>query len=198
MAKKYFIPTRRGDRSLWLANYKAKIAIHGATLGLLLAEVTAQQTACDNITNEMQQTDQAKADYEQQVEEERAIVTANLKAITDSVARQKTHANFTDAIGDDLGTIGEEQTIDVPNEKPQLRLRQTTEGWVISFNLKGFFDAVKIERKRPAGQFTFLAIDTSNPYLDSDPQENGTEYRAVFMLADQQVGQWSDSVKVQV
>ncbi len=199
MAKKYYWPTRRGDRSLWLANYKSQIVVQGPIIGLSPAEVTAQQTASDSITNQMEQTDQARAAYEAEVEREKQFVHDDFATISDSVARQKTHSAFTTEIGERLGTIGDERTIDVNTEKPVLKASQTTEGWRIEFNLKDYFSAVRIQRKRPAdADFIFLADDTSSPYIDTDPQQNGTEYRGVFLLNDQQAGQWSDTVRVRL
>jgi hypothetical protein len=41
MKKSYYYPTRIADQANWLANYSIKLPIHGPTLSLAAAEVTA-------------------------------------------------------------------------------------------------------------------------------------------------------------
>jgi hypothetical protein len=67
---------------------------------------------------------------------------------------------------------------------------------------KQAFDAVEIHVDRGQG-FAFLAIDTIPDYLDTAqlPAPGASalwKYRAIYRLADEQVGQWSDESKITV
>jgi hypothetical protein len=115
------------------------------------------------------------------------------------VARIKANSNYNDDIGKDLGIIGSEQTIDIANAKPVLKLSKVPSGWQIKFGLQSYFDGVHIYRKLPEqADFVFLATDTRSPYIDTDEIVSGTRYMAYFLDGDDEVGQESDSVTVQV
>jgi len=115
------------------------------------------------------------------------------------VTQIKTKTNYNDSIGQDLKIIGAEQTIDIATSKPQLTVSKAPSGWQFDFNLKNFFDGVNIYRKRPADvAFSFLALDTATPYIDTDAQVNGTEYYAFYVLSETEVGLQSAIEIVQV
>ncbi len=123
--------------------------------------------------------------------------------ISGIAARIKNHPAYTDNIGQDLGIVGSEQTFDPSTGKPVITASflagQVLIGWT-----KGNFDGVRIEVDRADGKgYVFLAIDTQPDYTDSTPlPPAGTsaiwKYRAIYLLADEVVGQWSDEVKVTV
>lgn len=198
LARAYYIPKRKGDRVIWLNNHKAKIATHGATIGLTPAEILARQNSCDAINNEINRSAQMKQQLELQYDAERALTKTELEKIQAGVARDKTDAGFTTAIGQDLGEIGNEVSFDFINAVPVLILKKTSEGWRISFELKDFFTSCYIERLRPAGTWTYLGDDTSSPYMDADPQVNGTKYRGIYKIGDNKMDNFSDEVTVEV
>ena len=63
------------------------------------------------------------------------------------------------AKGKDLGIIGEEDSTDPTTSKPELVVSKVPSGWQFSFNLQGFFDGIKLYRKRPEeDKFSFIAM----------------------------------------
>lgn len=115
------------------------------------------------------------------------------------VQTMKNSPNYTNDIGEDFRIIGDEQTVDIENAKPVLKLSKVPSGYKITFGLQNFFDGVHIYRKRPEQEnFRFLATDTRSPYIDTDEQVNGTEYYAYFLVDDDEVGQQSDIVTVEL
>ena len=198
MAKQAYYPRSKGAQIIWLTNHKTKIATQGATLGLTAAQITARQNACQaiidtiNLSNTMQQT------MDDQYVAEKSTTATNTKIIFDGVARDKTSTGYTEAIGQDLGEVGNEDSFDLHAATPELKLKQTADGWKVTFNLHGRFSSVNIERKRPGGSFAFLANDTSNPYIDTDPQVDGTEYRAIYLLGDEKMDNYGASVVVKL
>ena len=109
----------------------------------------------------------------------------------------KAAPGYTEAIGMALGIVGEDSTVDEANAQPELGLRKDPTGWRIDFNLHGHFDGVNIYKKlSTAADFTFLARDTSNPYIDTAAVDNGTRYHAYYVLADEEVGLVSNDVVI--
>lgn len=188
MAKKSYVPTKNGDLLLWLNNYKAKLAIQKAPLGMTDAEYNSQISFCDAVILALNSNTQAQADAEQAATDLATSKTVSLKSLRGRVQFIKTLAAYTAGIGQDLKIIGDEQSIDIDNSKPELKAKKLEIGYELTFNLLGFFDAVKIYRQRPGEGKTFLAVDTSSPYIDAEPMVNGTKYTAWFMLGDNTVG----------
>ena len=198
MATQPYYPSKEGDQIIWMENFKVKIEEHGPELGFDPAEISDLVDACDAIIDAINDAAQKKADAKQATEDKKAAKTTNLEIIRKEVGDLKREDGYTPGIGDDLKVIGEEQTIDQDNESPELETKKVPSGWEISFNLQNFFDGVKIYRKRPGEDFVFLATDTRNPYIDTDTQVDGTQYYAFYLIGDDEVGQQSDIITIEV
>lgn len=198
MPKQFYYPIKKGDKIIWLNNYSTKINIHAGTLTLGGGVVTARQAACQAIVDTINLSAQMKQSLEDQYTQERQIIKDNEAILFAAVANDKANPAWTEAIGADLGEIGNEDSLDLKSQVPTLKLKQTTNGWEISFNLMGRFDSLDIARKRPGGNWTFLANDTSSPYVDTEPQVDGTEYRAVYKLGDDKMDNWGPVVSVKI
>lgn len=193
-----YYPSKEGDQIIWLENFKVKIEEHGPALGLDSTEISDLIDACNAIIDAINDAAQKKADARQATEDKKAAKTTNKAIIADGVGDFKREDGYTPGIGDDLKVIGEEHSIDEENEKPELVTAKVPSGWQISFNLQSHFDGVKIYRKRPAEDFVYLATDTRNPYIDTDTQVDGTQYYAYYLIGDDEVGQQSDIVTIEV
>lgn len=199
MAKEDYVPAREPAQIKWAATLKTNIAVHGATVGLAPADITTVQDNCDTVEKSIKDFDLATQTYQAASNTKDAAKNPAIKSIRDFAQRIKKHAAYTTAIGEDLGIIGDEQTVDVANSKPALKHAKVPSGHELRFNLKGFFDGVNIYKKLPSATgFTFLARDTSSPYIDTATVENGTQYYAYYVLGDTEVGQQSDLVNVSV
>ena len=198
--KNPYLPSREGDLKTWLSNMKAKINAHGATIGLSIAEINAIVVICNRLIAEIDGVEQIKNDLQEAVQKKNNFKSADLKELGRLITRAKTHTGYTNDIGEDLDVVGEDKTIDVATSKPGLTAKKVPNGTEISFNLLDFFEGVNIYRKRPADAgFTFLAMDTSSPYVDTDPQVSGTQYHAFYINnKDEEVGQKSDVLTVEV
>jgi hypothetical protein len=193
MAKDDYVPSREPEQIPWAATLKAKIAVHGPTLALTAADITIIQGNCDTVRDSIQDFNQATQVYQAAANTKNAAKNPAIKSIREFAQRIKKHAAYTATIGEELGIIGDEQTIDVANSKPELKHAKVPSGHEFKFNLKKFFDGVNIYKKLPsAAAFTFLARDTSSPYIDTAPAENGTQYYAYYVSGDTEVGQRSD------
>lgn len=88
--------------------------------------------------------------------------------ITEIVNRIKTSPAYTEAIGEDLGIVGPEHTVDLVNIKPTLTLRLKAGQPEIVWK-KQSMTALEIHVGRGLG-WQFLAVDTVPNYLDTAPQ----------------------------
>ena len=198
MAKKDYIPGEEGMLIKWLANFKSKIAAYAAVFNLNSVQVTALENFCQALIDKLNANYQAQADAQQARADADTQKVTSVTELRKAAQLFKKMTGYTPAIGEDLKIIGDEQSIDVNTSQPKLKTRRVETGWEISFNLKGFFEAVKIYRQRPGGAKTFLTIDTANPYIDTEEQVNGTAYTAWYMLSNETVGVESDEAVVQV
>lgn len=197
--KKGFIPARDGDKKIWASNLDTKLSIYGATLGLTSAEVTTMQDACNDLNKQINDLAIAKQTFAQAASFKLSKVKENEALLRTFIKRMKTNAAYTDAIGKDLGVIGEDITVDVANSKPVLVASKVPQGWKFDFNLQGYFDGVNIYKKIPTETTPhFLARDTASPYIDTQAVENRTEYTAYYVLGDDEVGLLSDVVVISV
>ena len=116
--------------------------------------------------------------------------------------RIKRHPSYTDAIGQDLGIIGAEQTMDPSSMKPVLDISLEAGHPNIGWKKQGM-EGLEIHVDRGAGTFSFLALDTIPDYLDTAPLPAAGssavwKYKAIYRLNDEQVGHWSDVASVSV
>ena len=119
------------------------------------------------------------------------------------MARLKAHPAYTEAIGEGLGIVGDEQTFDILALKPFLKSRLDVGRPLIIWE-KGPADSIDIYVDRKDGQgFVFLATDTYPDYLDTFPLPEGADavvwdYKAIYRIGDDTVGQFSEPISVTV
>ena len=118
------------------------------------------------------------------------------------VGRIKKHPGYAEAIGQDLGIIGAEVTINLAALKPILTLTLQAGHPNVGWTKQGM-DALEIHVDRGNGTYALLAIDTVPDYLDTAAlPAPGTsaawKYKAIYRLRDEQVGQWSDVASLSV
>ena len=106
-------------------------------------------------------------------------------------------------MGQDLGIIGAEQTVDYTSLKPGLQTTLQAGHPIISWRKQGM-DSLELWVDRGDGKgFVFLAIDTVPCYTDTAalPAPGASavwKYKGIYIQADQRVGQWSDVVSIPV
>jgi hypothetical protein len=117
------------------------------------------------------------------------------------VAQIKANSAYTVSMGEDLGIVADESSVDLG--KPELTVKVEGGTPIIAFK-KSKSDGVKIYSKQGTeAAFSFLAVDTRSPYVDNRPNQTpGTpetrQYYAYFIVNDEQVGSQSDVISVNV
>jgi hypothetical protein len=224
MAKSYFLPADEPGKLQWLNNFAAKLPTYGATVGVQTSELG--QTNADAayfafVVNAHDQHTKTTRDWTAYKTALRSGTTVGAMPTTPALgipptavpagiftrasalaARIKKHPAYTEAMGQDLGIIGAEQTVDPTAMKPVLHLTlqagHPNVGWT-----KSGMDGLEIWVDRGTGTFAFLTIDTVPDYLDTAAlPAAGTsavwKYKAIYRLNDEQVGQWSDVATIGV
>jgi len=109
--------------------------------------------------------------------------------------RIKAHPKYTDSVGRDLGIVAPESTFDPDTYKPTIKVVNVSKTRKITFS-KSSTDGVNIYfRLAEAGRdWTFLARDTSSPYIDSTVYSTPTEleYMAKGVIKDAELPTESD------
>ncbi|MBI4713208.1 MAG: hypothetical protein HY762_07920 [Planctomycetes bacterium] len=224
-----YLPKNDQAKADFMDNLGAKLPDHAATLGLSPAEVASVQAdaAMFNYLMDMQEAyktnKQEVTGYKNVLRDgplgaplgpvpvaptlpaAPAAVSAGIFIrVSQLVMRIKGNPAYNkQTIGEDLGIVGDEQTIDIPNLKPVLNSRLDAERPLIIWK-KGPADSIDIyvDRKDGLG-FVFLATDTQPDYLDTFPIPAGIttalwDYKAIYKIGDDQVGRFSEPIQVTV
>lgn len=199
MANQDYIPRSEGKLLQWLQQVRSKFAAVAAPLEVPAATITSVETQCDAIIAAVKQARAAKQASKAAHTSKKSVKAGGLKEIRWGFQQLKTRPGYKSHIGAGLNAIGKRPEVDVNNAHPVLRLRKLGVGWEIRFGLMGYFHGVDIFRKRPGEtNFRYIASDFSSPYIDTDPQVSGTQYRAVFRLKDERVGKAGNPVVAEV
>ncbi len=224
MAKSYFLPADEPGKLKWLNNFAAKLPAYAATVGVTPAEVT--QTTADaayfafvvGAHNQHTKTTRDWTAYKTALRSgtsmgampttpelgmpPAAVPAGIFSRVSALAARIKKHPAYTEPIGQDLGIIGAEQTVDAATMKPVLELTLQAGHPNVGWSKSGM-DGIEIWVDRGTGAFAFLTIDTVPDYLDTAPLPAAGvsavwKYKAIYRLNDEQVGQWSDVATIGV
>ncbi len=202
MPKSDFVPRTDGDFVIWLDQFQTAATSIGATLGIAAADLTAINNAASDVHSKVDASAVADAAVQQATLDKR-MARKNAEGVVRNLARRlKTHANYTAALGEQLGIEGPEDATDLTNAKPKLTARAQPHGVVeLQFN-KSKSDGVNIYSQRDGDTgFVYLARDTSSPYVDNRPllvagKPETRQYKAIYVVDDAEIGQPSDEVVV--
>jgi hypothetical protein len=223
-----FIPSSDADKGVWLNNFTAKFAVYAVLLGFTPAEVTALQKDnaffqyLIGIIEQLRQNLLTFIGYKNMAKHAAkdqhigalpslpslgtppAIVIEGIfDRASKLAARAKVSPNYNDNIGTDLGIISPSENIDVATMQPvfkvKLEVGKPHLKWV-----KGYSDALDLYTDRNDGQgFIFVGRLTKNEYLDITPLASNKvydewKYKAIYIIADVQVGLYSNVISVDV
>jgi hypothetical protein len=225
MTNSGYMPTTDAGRVLWFNNFSLKFGTYATSLGFSAAEVTAVNNdaamlaflvlLAEIYTNAKKQ----RVDYKNLIKDgpigtpggpvpvapvTGAVPTVVAPGILPRMAllvqRIKTSPAYTDAIGQDLGIVATSVVaLDTINEKPVIKLVKKGIQVEVQWT-KGKADGVRIEVDRGTGTWQFLAVDTVPHYTDTAPITAAAtwQYRAMYLVNDEMVGQWSDVASIAV
>ncbi|MBI4712718.1 MAG: hypothetical protein HY762_05390 [Planctomycetes bacterium] len=226
--KRPFIPDGDQAKADFLDNFALKLPIYAAILGVTPAEVTsaANDAAMFNYTMDAHEAfkthKQNISNYKNALRDgpdsapgafpvapplapaPTLVNDGIFTRISNLAVRMKRHPAYKEAMGEDMGIVGDEQVIDIPNMKPVLNYRLDSGRPLIIWKKGPAADVLDIyvDRKDGLG-FVFLATDTQPDYLDTFPVPAGVttavwDYKAIYRIGDNTVGQFSEPIQVTV
>lgn len=203
MPKSDFIPDKDSDFLLWHDQFKAAAGNLAATLGLSAADLAALEADNTELHQKVTAAELASA-AAQQATRDKVTTRRTVEQNSRKLARRlKEHPSYTPALGEQLRIEGPEDTTDMmTTARPRLNATTKPHGVVeLAFNkLKS--DGVNLYNQREGdAAFMFLARDTSSPYVDNRPclvagKPETLKYKAIFVIDDAEIGQFSDEVVV--
>ena len=202
MAKQDYIPAGIQPFMVWHDQFKTAVLANAATFGLVVGDTTPITT--DNTDYHAKVTNQvATGNTAKQATADLGTSRANAEKHARALAKRiKAHPAYTAALGNLLGIVGPEDTTDITTLSPDISGEDKRGGVVeVSFNLANS-EGVNIYSRRDGDtDFKFLARDTVPPYVDNRPmlvagKPELREYKAVFVVADKEVSQFSDEITV--
>jgi hypothetical protein len=132
------------------------------------------------------------------------VAPGALNRIFDFVQIIKRSPGYTEAIGQDLGIVGAEDSTEHTRPDFSLVAEMGMGCQCVKVRYKKFGHyAVAIYSKRGTGDWVLLSIDSASPYLDERPlmvdgQPEIRQYRLRFWDAGSENGDWSDVATITV
>ena len=205
MAAKDYLPRSDSEFSVWFENFVTKLPTHAVALGITPAQVTQFQTDLNAVQGQIGTSQSARTTWLSVVQQKEATMFDAQRRLRDAVIILKRNGNYTDAVGQDLGVVAS-----VDGRAPSVRIAQTKPSFqstmlpdMIRLDwVKGDSDGVAIQSKRGSeANFSPLDKDTKSPYDDTrrnivTDQPETRIYRMRYLSVDQEVGAWSDEVRV--
>lgn len=198
---KYYLPNPLSLLYLWVKHFKDTIPTYAAALGLDAAQVTALQASCDAIINKIDDAvaagnaaKSARRDRDDTIKTEIAVI---VKAIGDL----KRVDGYTEAIGQDLGVIGEADIFDSGSYKPVLKAKAFPGYIEVTYKKLGVDGLNFYSRLKGTADWTFIGFDIESPFHDTralaEPNKPETrEICAQGVLNDVEIGLRSDIIEV--
>ena len=212
MPKSDFIPRTDSDFLVWHDQFKTSVLAQAATFGLVAADTTPITNDNTDIHAKVTSVNSTSAIATQAVADKntsRANANKHARALAAPEGFREGFRGYTVALGSLLGIEGPQDTTDLTTSKPTLAGIDQTGGVVeLDFD-KSISDGVNMNPESFRGyakrdgdaDFIFLARDTASPYVDNRPllavgKPELREYKAVFVVADKEVSQFSDEITV--
>ena len=203
----------KSDRELvdTLQNLGVRLAAVVATFNLTAADATAVSTDATNLRTlvlDQDDKDNAAKAATAAKNASRATIVKRSRAL---IRRLKAHANYTPALGEQLGIVASTpaagvSTMSVVAEalRPDLRSSTGAHGEVnIGFTKRGHTGILLYGRRSGETEWALLSKQLRSPYVDNRGSlaagaPETREYRAVYIDGDAAVGQLSDTLNVTV
>ena len=231
MKRQFYYPSRNSDQPEWLLNYANKLSVIAPNLSISPADtgasmddarwcayvvgvwIPAIRTFSPSSTDAMDEVLTGTGDTVVTLRTFTAPALPSgvtpqkpgaLKRIFAMVAKIKLDPAYTEKMGQDLGIVGSEDTVEHPLPKFTAEVLQGMGSQMVKLVFFKYTHAgVYIECRRNGGAWEFLGIDTDSPYMDERalltpgiPEVR--EYRMRFWDKGIPNGDWTDVAKVTV
>ena len=203
MAKKDYFPRRDKDFRSWFVNFIAKVRLYAADFGLDPAIIDAWETEGLAYADSIDANESSQASAQQSRAAKDALGDILEPKLRKGIKGIKLTGGYSEARGEDMNVVGDEETFDPDTYKPKLKATIFPNSARIDF-VKGNreVEAVNVySRLKGEAAWEKLGTDYHSPYVDERPlaqpgvPEN-REYMAIGVKRDMEIGQMSDIVSV--
>jgi hypothetical protein len=204
MSGKNYLPYQDADFVVWLQSFSSKLSAHAVELNIAPADITQFTNDANDVANKLTDLQNTKTTLQSLTQSKNNLFAEVEKRVRDKVIIIKHQSGYTETIGEDLGIVPPKalgKSVSLDAVKPEFTAAVLPDmvrlDWV-----KGQYDGVVIQSKRGAEtSFTFLDKDTQSPYEDTrhninPDQHEPRTYRMRYLVKDQEVGLWTDEIKV--
>jgi hypothetical protein len=203
METKYvdFMPKDDASMPMWCNNGYQKADIVCLQLGLSPAEITEYKDALQSCSDTHNNVLIKKTDLADAVKAKELLQDNQVKIIRRLIKKMKSSANYTIALGAQLGIVGSLVAFDETGLKPVLKLRLDAGQVRISFSKQNMRGICIYSRKRGELTWQKLAQVNFSPFLDTRSlneadKPEAREYRAFFHNGYKEVGLESDVASI--
>ncbi len=198
---KSFFPTSDPAILIWAMNYKEKIGIHGAALGMTPVEVASEQALCDQIIDSITLIDSRKKQLKSALDGRDSAIEVQGGELRGNIANHKTVSGYTSNIGEDLGVISQSAAADFENFKSKITVTHFGGVIRVKFVKKGTDGINLYRRKKGSMDWSLVGRMTKSPFnysysLAVSGQPEHWEFFAFGVVNDEEVGLASDIVEV--
>ena len=170
MSKKiYYWPFKLGVLILWLQNFSTKIAAYAATLGYSPVKITEIQgkiadvvTSINNAETKAAESKAANAERDEKIHALKATLTGEVKT-------SKANPAATQEILEGLQVVGTDDNFNPLTFQTTLTYVLFMGYVQLNFVKAGFLGVNIYTRLKGQANWTWLALDTESPYMDTRP-----------------------------
>ena len=203
MKHKYYFPLMLAQQRAWALKYKENLPDVGALLGMTPAEIAAEQALCQKIIDAIDKAIQAMALSKQANKDKNQIIKDVMDVMRLNIRKHKSNEAYNQGLGELLGIIGEEDSIDPLTVKTTVSATATVAGVDIKFELMGCEGGNVYCKRGNEEHFAFFKHLTHPHSIDTRENIGGAssehrQYYVNLVLNDEEVGQSSDIATVKV
>ena len=201
MSKRDFMPKTQDSYLTWHDNYLSEATAHAAALGISAPDLAAITTRNADLHARATAATTAQNAAKAATSKFTSSIETSQQAERRNAKTWKLNANYTSAMGDELGIEGAEDSTDMESAKPNLKVAVKGNGVVeVAFN-KMNAEGVRLYGQRDGESgWTLLARENYSPYVDNRPLQAANKpeirkYKALFVIGREEVGLESDVVE---
>lgn len=161
-----FIPKADDALCVWLKNFKQKLSISAKLFGISEKELKAYQVQYDDLLEIIEGVNLSKTELKQKIElkyEMKNEVITNIRNLAEEILNNKL---YTEDIGKQLGIVDNTVKIDITKAKPLLTATLVNGEILISYEYSVANGIAIYCKRNTESNFSFLAMETDNPYHD--------------------------------
>ena len=171
MKKKHshFIPRADAELARWLNNFKEKIAVLGAALGLTPAQIAELQDIAQSGIDTLNKVTIKTKEKEEAVKAKNLMREEQLQELVDVAIGFKRNKLFTENMGNELGIYSAAVSLEKSILMPSVKLEVYSGSIDVIFKKHGQVGVGIFSRLKSADEWEFVCNTTTSPYSDIRP-----------------------------